>query len=70
MSAKLDCDRVMLKHLLVFTRDITVDYYAYIILISSSLALLLQWSPLNSNPLKTNFRLIQILSNSLHRANT
>ena len=30
----------------------------------------IQCSPLNSNPLKTNFRLIQILSDSLHRANT
>ena len=30
----------------------------------------IQCSPLNSNPLKMNFRLIQILSDSLHRANT
>ena len=30
----------------------------------------IQRSPLNSNPLKTNFRLIQIFSDSLHRANT
>ena len=31
--------------------------------------LIVQCSPLNSNPLKTNFCLIQILSDSLHRAN-
>ena len=31
---------------------------------------IIQRSPLNSNPPKMNFCLIQILSDSLHRANT
>ena len=36
---------------------------------SLKIKVLLQCSPLNSNPLKTNFRLIKILSDALHRAN-